>query len=259
MHVSGESVNVASQGAWSSGHEICESAAPWMPFRAIRRMSLALPAEVLSTVQRVCDRALNLPVASARSNKHGPKAGMEMLFGRTVQHLPEGDGVVKDRPLVFVVKKKRRSGKSGRSNWPKNKAERLARERSKAERALLAAQRAAAAALREASRNMDDGFGAYAVRCPAEWMAIAEVRQALAANMGVPACELSPSAAVAATMLPGRIDAYTDGFAVILSGSGGTDSSAELQMGQAVRLHRGGAMCDFITPGMLRGLVFHAS
>jgi len=231
-----------------------------MPFRAIRRMSLALPAEVLSTVQRVCDRALNLPVASARSSKHGPKAGMEMLFGRTVQHLPEGDGVVKDRPLVFAVKKKRRSGKSGRSNWPKNMAERLARERSKAERALLAAQRAAAAALREASRETDDGRGAYAVRCPAEWMAVAEVRHALAANMGVPACELSPSAAVAATMLPGCIDAYTDGFAVVLSEGGAktNTSSTELQMGQAVRLHRGGVMCDFLTPGMLRGLVFHA-
>ena len=230
-----------------------------MPFRAIRRMSLALPAEVLSTVQRVCDRALNLPAASARSSMHGSKAGMKMLYGRTVQHLPEGDGVVKDRPLVCVLKKKRRSGKPGKSNWPKNKAERLAREQSKAERALLAAQRAAAAAMREASREMDDGRGPFAVRCPVEWMAIAEVRHALATDMGVPACELSPSAAVAATMLPGSIDAYTDGFAVILSGSGGTDtSSTELQMGQAVRLHRGDVMCDFTAPGVLRGLVFHA-
>ena len=173
--------------------------------------------------------------------------------------MPEGEGVVKDRALKFVPRKKRRSGKSGKSNWPKNKAERLARERSKAERALLAAQRAAAAALREAAREMDDGRGAYAVRCPAEWMAIAEVRHALATEMGVPACELSPSAAVAATMLPGCIDAYTDGFAVILPESGTkTNSSTELQMGQAVRLHRGGVMCDFLTPGMLRGLVFHA-
>ena len=147
-------------------------------------LPLGVTADVLSTVQRVCDRALNLSVARARSSMHGPKAGIKMLHGKTVQYLPGGDGVVKDRALKFVAKKKRRSGKSGNSNWPKDKAERLAREQSKAERALLAAQRAAAAALREAISEMDDGCGAYAVRCPAEWMAITKVRHALADNMG---------------------------------------------------------------------------
>ena len=214
-------------------------------------LPLGVTADVLSTVQRVCDRALNLSVARARSSMHGPKAGIKMLHGKTVQYLPGGDGVVKDRALKFVSKKKRRSGKSGKSNWPKDKAERLAREQSKAERALLAAQRAAAAALREAISEMDNGCGAYAVRCPAEWMAITKVRHALADNMGVSAYELSPSAAVAATLLPGSIDAYTDGYVVILSGSS-TNGGA-----QAVRLLKGHVMCDFDTPGVQCGTVFH--
>ena len=65
-------------------------------------LPLGVTADVLSTVQRVCDRALNLSVARARSSMHGPKAGIKMLHGKTVQYLPGGDGVVKDRALKFV-------------------------------------------------------------------------------------------------------------------------------------------------------------
>ena len=70
---------------------------------------------------------------------------------------------------------------------------------------------------------------------------------------GVSAYELSPSAAVAVTLLPGSIDAYTDGYVVILSESS-TNGEA-----QAVRLRKakGRVMCDFDTHGVQCGIVFH--
>ena len=112
-------------------------------------MPLDVGGDVLEIVQRMCDRALNVATASAKSSTHGAKAGMRSLRGRTVKHLPDGEGVVKDRALKLAVeKKKRRSGPSGASNWPQGP--RVARERSRAECARRAAERAAAAALREA-------------------------------------------------------------------------------------------------------------
>ena len=62
-------------------------------------MPLDVGADVLEIVQRVCDRALNVATASAKSSTHGPKAGMRALFGKTVHHLPGGHGIVKDRAL----------------------------------------------------------------------------------------------------------------------------------------------------------------
>ena len=92
-------------------------------------MPLDVGGDVLEIVQRVCDRALNVATASAKSSTHGAKAGMRALRGRTVKHLPDGEGVVKDRALKLAVQKeKRRSGPSGASNWPQGP--RVARERS---------------------------------------------------------------------------------------------------------------------------------
>ena len=54
-------------------------------------MPLDVGADVLEIVQRVCDRALNVATASAKSSTHGPKAGMRALYGKTVQHLPGGE------------------------------------------------------------------------------------------------------------------------------------------------------------------------
>ena len=215
---------------------------------------LGVSSDVLSVVQRVCDRALNLPMARTKSHTHGAKAAMKLLYGKTVNHLPGGGGVVKDRPLKFVVQKKRRSGKSGKSNWPKNKAERLARVNSRAERALRAALKAEAAALRRMIREMDNGKGAYVVRCSAEWMAIEKVRDALSAETGIPASGLSPSAAIAATLLPGSIDAYTNGFVVSTSES---NTNTGLPRGEAMRIYEGCEMCEFQTAGIQCGLVLH--
>ena len=83
-------------------------------------MPLDVGGDVLEIVQRVCDRALNVATASAKSSTHGPKAGMRALFGKTVHHLPGGLGIVKDRALKLAVeKKKRKPGRSGASNWPR--------------------------------------------------------------------------------------------------------------------------------------------
>ena len=127
-------------------------------------MPLDVGGDVLEIVQRVCDRALNVATASAKSSTHGAKAGMRALRGRTVKHLPDGEGVVKDRALKLAVeKKKRRSGPSGASNWPQGP--RVARERSRAECARRAAERAAAAALREAIDALDEEVGGRTVSC----------------------------------------------------------------------------------------------
>ena len=53
-------------------------------------MPLDVGGDVLEIVQRVCDRALNVATASAKSSTHGAKAGMRALRGRTVKHLPGG-------------------------------------------------------------------------------------------------------------------------------------------------------------------------
>ena len=127
-------------------------------------MPLDVGGDVLEIVQRVCDRALNVATASAKSSTHGAKAGMRALRGRTVKHLPDGEGVVKDRALKLAVeKKKRRSGPSGASNWPQGP--RVARERSRAECARRAAERAAAAALREAIDELDERTGTGRIQC----------------------------------------------------------------------------------------------
>jgi hypothetical protein len=65
-------------------------------------MPLDVGGDVLEIVQRVCDRALNVATASAKSSTHGAKAGMRALRGRTVKHLPDGEGVVKDRALKLA-------------------------------------------------------------------------------------------------------------------------------------------------------------
>ena len=116
-------------------------------------MPLDVGADVLEIVQRVCDRALNVATASAKSSTHGPKAGMRAIFGKTVQHLPGGHGIVKDRALKLAVeKKKRKPGRSGASNWPRGS--RAARERSRAECGRRAAEHTA----------IRCGEGAFAMR-----------------------------------------------------------------------------------------------
>jgi len=219
-------------------------------------MPLNVGSDVLEIVQRVCDKALNVAKARAASSALGPKAGMRALRGRTVKHLPDGEGIVKDRILKPAVeKKKRRSGPSGASNWPQGS--RVARERFKAESARRAAERAAAAALREAIAELEEeeGDGPYPVRSPAEWMAILKVQQALAAEVGVSPNALNPSAAIAATLVPGTIDAYTTGYVVSMCES---DTNTGVRAGESLSVRKGSVMCEFVTPGVQRALVFHA-
>ena len=219
-------------------------------------MPLDVGADVLEFVQRVCDRALNVATASAKSSTHGPKAGMRALFGKTVHHLPGGHGIVKDRALKLAVeKKKRKSGRSGASNWPRGS--RAARERSRAECGRRAAERAAAAALRQAIEELEEeqGDGPYPVRSPEEWLAITKVQQALAVEVGVSPNALNPSAAIAATLVPGTIDAYMTGYVVSTCES---DTNTGVRAGESLSVRKGSVMCEFVTPGVQRALVFHA-
>ena len=219
-------------------------------------MPLDVGPEVLNIVQRVCDRALNVATASAKSSTHGPKAGMRALYGKTVKHISGGKGIVKDRALKLALqKKKRKSGPSGASNWPRGSKE--TRRRFKEECARRAAERAAEAALRQAIDELgeeDDVDGPYPVRSPAEWIAILKVRQALAAEVGVSPNALNPSAAIAATLVPGTIDAYTTGYVVSMCDS---DTNTRVRAGESMSVRKGSVMCEFVTPGVQRALVFH--
>ena len=94
----------------------------------------------LSLAHLVCDRALNLPFARTVSGFRGPKAAMTTLYGRTVKVLACGNGVIKDRPLALREHKKRRSGPSGRSNWPIGTRRERAEERQRRSPAAAAAQ-----------------------------------------------------------------------------------------------------------------------
>ena len=133
----------------------------------------------------------------------------------------------------------------------------MARERSRAECARRAAERAAAAALREAIDALDEevGDGPYPVRSPEEWLAITKVQQALAAEVGVSPNALSPSAAIAATLVPGTIHAYMTGYVVPMCES---DTNAGVRPGESLSVRKGSVMCEFVTPGVQRALVFHA-
>ena len=222
--------------------------------RSSNFMPLDVGSDVLAIVQRVCDKALNVAKARATSSALGPKAGMKALYGKTVKHLPGDEGVVKDRSLKLAERRKRKSGRSGASNWPRGPKE--MRERFKAECARRAAERAAAAALREAMSELDDGIGPYMVRSPEEWLAITQVRQALASEVGVSPNDLRPSAAVAVSIVPGSIESYTDGYIVAMSG--GTTTSG-VRAGDSFRVRKGSRMCAFVAPGVERALVFHAA
>ena len=149
--------------------------------------------------------------------------------------------------------RKRASGRSGASNW--DRGDKAARERTKAERKSRVAERAAAkdAAFREVIDEMDDnGRGPFAVRSPAESLAIAGLRQTLAAEMGVSPNRLSPSAAIAATLVPGSIDAYTDGYVVIMP-----EGRSSRGPHEGLRVRKGAVMCEFVSPGVQRAIVFH--
>ena len=80
-------------------------------------------------------------------------------------------------------------------------------------------------------------------------------QQALAAEVGVSPNALSPSAAIAATLVPGTIHAYMTGYVVSMCES---DTNAGVRPGESLSVRKGSVMCEFVTPGVQRALVFHA-
>ena len=208
----------------------------------------------LSLAHLVCDRALNLPFARTVSGSKGPKAAMTTLFGRTVKVLACGNGVIKDRPLALRAHKKRRSGPSGRSNWPIGTRRERAEERQRRAQRRQQVDREVAAALRQAARDLDSGRGAFAVRCIKQQLAILRLRDEAATLMNVSPDELSPSAAIVATLVPaGPIPSWTTGCFTVV----GDDQPTGLRAGTALPAKRGDTLCELSNPGLQCGLVFH--
>jgi len=216
------------------------------------RRRLNVPATDVSLASVACSKALNLPAARALSRCRGAKVAIDALHGRTVKVLPNGRGVIKDRPLAFQARKKRASGPSGKSNWPKNRQEREAwyarRARPSSDRQTMDA------ALREAAKELgDDGRGAYVVRCVKEQVAILRLRQEAAAFLSVPPVDLKPSASFIAALAPVRVPSYTNGCGVVVA----DDDACGVLAGTAVQVAKGGLLYRFAQPGSHCTLVFH--
>ena len=209
----------------------------------------------LSLAHLVCDSALNLPFARTVSSSKGPKAAMTTLYGRTVKVLACGNGVIKDRPLALRAQhKKRRSGPSGKSNWPRGTRQERAEWLQRRAQRRQQVDREVAAALRQAARDLDSGRGAFAVRCIKQQLAILRLRDEAATLMNVSPDELSPSAAIVATLVPaGPIPSWTTGCFTVVA----DDEPTGLRAGTAMPAERGDTLCEFPNPGLQCGLVFH--
>ena len=216
------------------------------------RRRLNVPASDVSLASVACSKALNLPAARALSRRRGAKVAIDALHGRTVKVLSKGRGVIKDRPLAFLAPKKRASGPSGRSNWPKNQHERDAWKRRKAQPS--SRRQGIDAALREAAKELgDDGKGAYVVRCVRQQLAILRLRQEAAAFLSVPPVALKPSASLIAALAPVRVPSYTNGVGVVVA----EDEPCGVLAGTAVQVAKGGLLYNFAQPGSHCTLVFH--
>ena len=222
---------------------------------AMRQCRLDVSAGDLSLAHLVCDSALNLPFARTVSSSKGPKAAMTTLYGRTVKVLACGNGVIKDRPLALRAQhKKRRSGPSGKSNWPRGTRQERAEGRQRRAQRRQQVDREVAAALRQAAQDLDSGRGAFAVRCLKQQLAILRLRDEAATLMNVSPDELSPSAAIVATLVPaGPIPSWTTGCFTVVA----DDEPTGLRAGTAMPAERGDTLCEFPNPGLQCGLVFH--
>ena len=82
-------------------------------------MPLVVGSDVLAIVQHL--RQGTQCGQSPRNVERSEAAGWHDCSVRkdAVQHFPCGKGVVKDRPLKLAERKKRKSGRSGASNWPR--------------------------------------------------------------------------------------------------------------------------------------------
>lgn len=213
------------------------------------RKRLNVPATDISLASVACSKALNLPAARALSRRRGAMVAIDALHGRTVKLLPKGRGVIKDRPLAFLAPKKRRSGPSGKSNWPKNRQEREAWYKRKAHPSPSRHD-----ILRQAAKEFEDnGQGAYVVRCVKQQVAILKLRQEAASFLSVPSIDLKPSASLIAALAPVHVPSYTNGCGVVVE----EDEPCGALAGTAVKVSKGGLLYTFDRPGSHCTLVFH--
>jgi len=194
---------------------------------------------------------------------HGPQAAMKRLYGRRVARLPGEKGIVLERPISLAGmrdgdgRRRRSSGRSGRSNWPRGTKEerraelqRRAAERAERERRKHLAEMAAAAAA--AAATIDGGEGPFKVMSAAHLHALLRVREEVATQMHIPPESLMPSAAVAVTLTsPATVASHMSGVFVVVD-----DSFRGLNAGTARRVRKSRDKLHFPTPGSHIALMF---
>ena len=98
--------------------------------RGVRRHQLPLSEDDLRALRTAVDASLNVPAAKAAEQAAGRDAAVELLRGEPILQAAlraTRGGVAKRRTIELAppAREKRRSGRPGRSNWPRTAEERL--------------------------------------------------------------------------------------------------------------------------------------
>lgn len=226
-------------------------------------MKLSIDESTLALTRSVVGAAVNLPFAQAVERKHGPRAAIKRMYGRRVSQIPGAKGIVLERPISLAVRRggdgrrRRSSGRSGKSNWPGGSKEerraemerRAAARDERLRRKQLADLAAAAAAM---AKTVDGGEGPFRLASMAHLHAMLKVREEVAAKMQIPAESLMPSAAAAVTLTsPASVASHMDGVLVVIN-----DSLRGLEAGTARRVRKTRDKLHFQTPGSHVALMF---
>ena len=169
--------------------------------RGVRRHQLPLSEDDLRALRTAVDASLNVPAAKAAEQAAGRDAAVELLRGEPILQAAlraTRGGVAKRRTIELAppARKKRRSGRSGRSNWPRTAEARLKLKlRCEERKALGLPSRRAEEVSRTA--DGDDAYRPTVQETLAFWKLAAHVAE----RAGVAPTALSPPHAVI-TMIP---------------------------------------------------------
>ena len=170
--------------------------------RGVRRHQLPLSEDDLRALRTAVDASLNVPAAKAAEQAAGRASAVELLRGEpTLQaalRATQG-GVAKRRTIELAppARKKRRSGRSGRSNWPRTAEARLKLKLRCEERKALGLPPRRAAEEVGRTADGDDAYRPTVQETLALWKLVAHVAE----RAGVAPTALSPPHALV-TMIP---------------------------------------------------------
>jgi len=172
--------------------------------RGVRRHRLPLSEDDLRALRTAVDASLNVPAAKAAERAAGRASAVELLRGEpTLQAALRATrgGVAKRRTIELAVappaRKKRRSGRSGRSNWPRTAEARLKLKLRCEERKALGLPPRRAAEEVGRTADGDDAYHPTEQETLALWKLVAHVAE----RAGVAPTALSPPHALV-TMIP---------------------------------------------------------